>query len=129
MLAGGAVSEVIEWDDAATMAAIETDADDVEANGTTVRLRNLARRAGLDALDVDLLLVALAPDLDARFERLYGYLNDDVTRRRATISLAIELAGTSPWLASTKARLSAEGPLVSSSLVVIEEPERRILAR
>ncbi|NEB79663.1 ATP-binding protein, partial [Streptomyces sp. SID14478] len=36
----------------------------------------LARDFGLTPLDVDLLLVALAPDLDARFERLYGYLND-----------------------------------------------------
>ena len=50
---------------------------------------------GLDELDLELLLIALAPDLDARFERLYAYLNDDVSRRRATIGLALELAGRS----------------------------------
>ena len=47
------------------------------------------RACGLSDLDVELLLVALVPDLDSRFERLYGYLNDDVTRRRATIGLAL----------------------------------------
>ena len=52
-----------------------------------------AQAFALDPLDVDLLLVALAPDLDARFERLYGYLHDDVTRRRASIGLALELVG------------------------------------
>ena len=36
------------------------------------------------------------PDLDARFELLYGYLHDDVTRRRASIGLALELAAPSP---------------------------------
>ena len=49
--------------------------------------------AGSSDLDVELLLVALAPDLDTRFERLYGYLNDDVTRRRATIGLALRAVG------------------------------------
>ena len=51
------------------------------------------RACGLTDLDVEILLVALVPDLDARFERLYGYLNDDVTRRRATIGLALEIGG------------------------------------
>ena len=50
-----------------------------------LRLRRLARDAGLTPLDVELLLIALLPDLDTRFERLYGYLNDDVTRRRASV--------------------------------------------
>ena len=38
-------------------------------------------------------MIALLPDLDSRFERLYGYLNDDVTRRRASVGLALQLAG------------------------------------
>ena len=42
-------------------------------------------------MDLELLLVALAPDLDPRFERLYGYLHDDVSRRRASVGLALEL--------------------------------------
>ena len=54
------------------------------------------------ALDVELLVIALLPDLDSRFERLYGYLNDDVTRRRATVGLALELAGASPTSAAAR---------------------------
>ena len=74
--------------------------------------------------------MALAPDLDARFERLYGYLHDDVTRRRASIGLALELAGAlpaSPALAApadARARRSSTG-----GLVVVEEPERPFLTR
>lgn len=57
----------------------------------------LAARFALAPLDLDLLLVALAPDLDTRFERLYGYLNDDLTRRRPTVGLALELCGQRGW--------------------------------
>ena len=59
---------------------------------STTRPRLRARLAGSAArararcrsLDLDLRRGASLPDLDTRFERLYGYLNDDVTRRRAT---------------------------------------------
>ncbi|MGH3928862.1 MAG: ATP-binding protein, partial [Pseudonocardiaceae bacterium] len=75
----------------AAMADVEAAADAAERAGRPVRLRELARSMGLNPLDVELLLVALAPDLDSRFEQLYGYLNDDVTRRRAAVGMALRL--------------------------------------
>ena len=78
---------------AARLAAIEAEADAAEAAGGDLRLRRLARSFGLDEYDVELLLIALAPDLDPRFERLYAYLHDDVSRRRASTGLALELSG------------------------------------
>ncbi len=89
----------------------------------------LARNAGLGALDVRLLVTALLPDLDSRFERLYGYLNDDVTRRRASIGLALELAGASPTSAAARRALSPSGPLVDLGLVLVEDPDRPFLTR
>ena len=93
------------------------------------RLRELAQAAALVDLDVELLLIALIPDLDTRFERLYGYLNDDVTRRRATIGLALEVSGASALSAGHRARLSAHGPIVDRGLVLVEEAERPFLTR
>jgi len=110
-------------------AAIEQRADQAEAAGADLRLRRLARSFGLDAVDVELLLVALAPDLDVRFERLYGYLHDDVSRRRASVGLALELAGQDPFLASARRRLGPAGPLVAGGLVIVEDVERPVLTR
>jgi hypothetical protein len=107
---------------------IEADADAAIAGGADVRLRRLAASFGLDAADVELLLVALAPDLDARFERLYGYLHDDVSRRRASVGLSLELAGTLLDPAGARHRLIA-GPLVTGGLVVVEDGERPFLTR
>jgi hypothetical protein len=45
----------------------------------------------LSAFDVDLILLALAPKLDLRYERLYAYLQDDVTRTWPSVDLALNL--------------------------------------
>ena len=79
------------------------------------RLRRWPGRAGLTALDVELLLIALVPDLDSRFERLYGYLNDDVTRRRATVGLALELAGRLADVGRARGPAGAGRPAASTT--------------
>ncbi|WP_338595711.1 ATP-binding protein [Saccharopolyspora sp. SCSIO 74807] len=86
-----------------------------------LRLPRLAADFGLTELDVELLLVALAPEVDPRFERFYGYLNDDVTLRRPTTGLALELCGM-PLAGDGRFRLAEGAPL--SSLLEVAEPER-----
>jgi hypothetical protein len=109
--------------------AVEADAEATEAAGADVRLRRLVRSFDLQPLDVELLLVALAPDLDPRFERLYGYLHDDVSRRRASIGLALELVGAGGASGAGRARLGVSGPLVAGGLLVVEDTERPFLTR
>ncbi|PVC87766.1 ATPase [Streptomyces sp. CS090A] len=92
------------------------------------RLAGLARSFGLVELDVELLLVAMAPDIDARFERLYGYLNDDLTRRRPAIGLALELCGL-PAAGSGRFRFQPSAPLVAGGLLEIGDLERPLLSR
>jgi ATP-dependent 26S proteasome regulatory subunit len=59
--------------------------------GQTLRLEQLAVTFGLDDFDLDTLLICLAPSLDLRYERLYGFLQDDVTRKRPTVNLVLDL--------------------------------------
>jgi hypothetical protein len=104
-------------------------AREAEAAGLDIRLLALARAAALTEQDVELLLIGLLPDLDSRFERLYGYLNDDVTRRRATIGLALALADLSPLDSWARGRLTPSAPLIRHSLLLIEDAERPFLTR
>ncbi|ROT29443.1 ATP-binding protein [Micromonospora sp. HM5-17] len=97
--------------------------------GATPRLHRLARDFGLTELDVEVLLVALLPDVDPRYERLYGYLNDDVSRRRATVGLALELCGISPGDAAGRSRFAASAPLVDGGLLRVEQPDQPYLSR
>ncbi|MCR8575235.1 ATP-binding protein [Streptomyces sp. Isolate_219] len=100
-----------------------------EVPGPSDRSVTLAGRFGLSALDLQILLAALAPDVDRSFEPLYGYLNDDVGRRRATVALVLDLAGTGPYEAGARARFHPAAPLLSGGLLVIEDEDRPLPGR
>ncbi len=46
---------------------------------------------GLTAAELDVLLVTLAPEVDPRYERLFSYLQDDVTKKRPSVDLVLNL--------------------------------------
>src|SRR3981081_3688797 len=108
---------------------IEAAADAGEREGADLRLRRLARNFHLDEINIELLLIAMAPDVDARFERLYGYLQDDVSRRRASIARGTDLGGLPSSSAYARSRLAAGAALVDEYMVQVEEHERPVLTR
>jgi SpoVK/Ycf46/Vps4 family AAA+-type ATPase len=116
-------------DTAALAAETEAKADEAEANGTDLRLRRLQRSFRLDGFDVELLLIALAPDLDPTFETLYAYLQNDVSRRRASTGLALELCDAAFGAGRNRQRLGPASPLVAGGLLAVEEPDRPYLTR
>ncbi|MFE2929982.1 ATP-binding protein [Streptomyces sp. NPDC059278] len=103
--------------------------DPGEAPTQHSRLTSLAAEFGLTALDTEILLIALVPDLDDRFEAFYGYLNDDVTRRRPSIGLALGLCGLSPADQAARGRLAARAPLREGRLLLAEDLDRPFLSR
>lgn len=93
------------------------------------QLATTAARLRLTELDTAVLLIALAPDLDRTFEPLYGYLNDDVSRRRGTVGLALELCAAPAHLPEARARFHLSAPLRALGLLTVEEAERPLLTR
>jgi ATP-dependent 26S proteasome regulatory subunit len=59
--------------------------------GVYLRLPHLSSVFGLSDFETDILLLALAPELDQRYQKLYSYVQDDVTRKRPTVGLALQL--------------------------------------
>ena len=51
----------------------------------------LCEVAQLDMLDLAIVAIALAPDIDLRYERIYAYLQDDVSRKRPCPDLIANL--------------------------------------
>jgi hypothetical protein len=97
------------------------------APGESPRLDRLVQRCGLSELEANLLIVALAPELDARYLRIFGYLQDDMTRRRPSVGLALDLL-----CQSQRERLAARGclapaaPLLKFDLVrLLDDPDDR----
>jgi SpoVK/Ycf46/Vps4 family AAA+-type ATPase len=59
--------------------------------GILLRLERLKELFQLSAFDVDVLLAGLAPEVDLKYEKLYGYLQDNLSRKRPSIDLILEL--------------------------------------
>lgn len=81
-------------------------------------LLQLKQRFQLIPFDADVLLLCLAPELDLKFEKLYAYLQNDVTAKRPTIDLALRLhCPTLPQKVEARARFTNDAPLFKHQLV------------
>jgi AAA+ superfamily predicted ATPase len=75
---------------------------------------------GLTAFDLDVILLGLAQEIDLRYERLYAYLQDDVTRRRPGIDLALNiLCSSAAEKLQQRERFAPDAPLICCRLIEI----------
>jgi AAA+ superfamily predicted ATPase len=88
-------------DEALSQALAKTDAQ-------TDPLAHLVVALGLNPLEFRVVLLSLAPELDARYQRWIGLLMDDLTRRCGTLALFAELLGEP---AEVRSRLATSGRL------------------
>ncbi len=88
------------------------------AEGFNLRLRQVAQSFGLDGFEEEVLLICLAPDLDQRYERIYSYLQDDVTRKRPSIGLTADLLASAAHSRPAElAHFAWDAPLIRWELV------------
>jgi SpoVK/Ycf46/Vps4 family AAA+-type ATPase len=94
--------------------------------GVELRLDRLQQNFGLDAFEVDILLICLAVEIDLRYEKLYAYLNDDVTKKRPSVELVLNLLAPSVEAGFDARRyFSADAPLFRSHLLALfEDPSQ-----
>ena len=82
-----------------------------EAAGIPLRLPRLTRIFDLSGIEVDVLLICLAIELDLRYEKLYAYAQDDVTKKQPRVDLILNVLG--PDLASRLAARTVFLPTAS----------------
>ncbi len=46
---------------------------------------------GLSPFELEIVMICLAPELDRKYDRIYAYLQDDITRKRPSIDLALDI--------------------------------------
>ncbi|QCP49802.1 ATP-binding protein [Trinickia violacea] len=96
------------------------------AAGVELRLERLRSLFGLSELDVGVLLISVAVGLDARYERLYAYLQDDVTKTRPSVDLVLNLLEVDPLRRfAARACFDADAPLRRYRLIeMFDDPSR-----
>lgn len=90
----------------------------------TSRLAWLSQTFGLSFFEMDIILIALASEIDLRYENLYAYLQNDVTRKRPTVDLALNLLCKSPdEKLARRIHLDSDAPLVKQGIIhLITDP-------
>jgi ATPase family associated with various cellular activities (AAA) len=91
------------------------------AAGAPTPMQRLAAVLGLSPFEQDVLLLALAAEVAPAIADLYGYVQDDATRRSPTLELALSLCATDePDSLESRRRLVGQASLERFSLTVPE---------
>ncbi|MCK4937538.1 MAG: ATP-binding protein [Methanosarcinales archaeon] len=86
--------------------------------GKELRLHLLADLFNLKSFEIDILLIALAPEFDLRYEKLYSYLQNDVTKKLPQVDLAMHLLFTSiEERIKGREYFSPEAPLIKNRII------------
>jgi ATP-dependent 26S proteasome regulatory subunit len=98
-----------------------------EVAGLSVPLFRLARRFDLSPFEQFTLVTCVAPEVDSRFETLYAYVQNDVTKKRPTPDLILKLFCSSlPESLLMRGMLCPDGTLLRVPLIHFgkEPPDR-----
>lgn len=95
--------------------------------GVIHKLQSLVNIFSLSGFDRDVLLICLAPELDLRYEKLYSYLQDDVTKKYPTVDLVLNLLSNSlEEKIKYREYLSNKSPLIRHGFIeLFEEPSQQ----
>ncbi|WP_394327751.1 ATP-binding protein [Haloferax larsenii] len=104
--------------------AIEEERTAAVDSGVELRLQTLVDAFDLTRQHLDVLLLALFPDIDPAGAELFSELHNDASKQRPTVSLVADLFSTTPATFLTATDLFGQGsPLSEYRLLVLEPPE------
>jgi len=116
-------------DETEVAALLDGPANDMAKHLDAGRLDALVERLNLDPFEVAVLLAAVAAEVEPGYERVYGFLQDDLTQRRPTVGLLLRLYGA---LASSPAQardcLHPAAPLLLAGVVSLSDGPQTPLA-
>lgn len=81
---------------------------------------------GLTASEVDILLICILPELDPRYRRLFGYLQDDASRTRPSVELALQIAAPPD---AGRELFEGSRPLLANRLLIDALPDEPLPMR
>ncbi len=102
---------------------------DASSAGADLRWLRLRDRFQLSAFELETLLVCLAPDVQRGFERVFGFLNDNIAQRAPGADLLLRLLAPRSTHSQLRALFSADSRLLRQGLLQAQEIGGRTLFR
>lgn len=101
-------------------------------NGVYLPLLKLSRLFQLSPFEMDVVLICLALELDPKYEKLYAYLQDDITKKIPSVCLILDLlCSTGEERLDARTYFFDHAPLLKYRLITFtaDSRERPLLAR
>jgi SpoVK/Ycf46/Vps4 family AAA+-type ATPase len=97
---------------------IEKKIAETRKHGIEMRLDRLRTDFGLCRKDLDILLLLLSSEISAGYEKIFAYLQDDLTRKKPSVELVLNILSSNlAEKMSIRSRLTAQAPLVVNGIV------------
>jgi ATP-dependent 26S proteasome regulatory subunit len=102
--------------------------------GITFKLSQLEKMFGCSPLEIAMIIVCMAPELDQKYRKLFSYLHNDTTRKHPSVDLVLNLVCNSyQEKVAARSSFSLQSPLFKNRLIEFIENEfdknRPLLAR
>jgi hypothetical protein len=106
---------------------------EISSEQTSIQIRSdsllawLQNTFGLSSFDLDILAISLAPELDRHYERVYAYLQDDMSNKKPTVDMVLNLLCSSvPEKLSRRKHFTTNSPLINHRLLhLCPEPHQQ----
>ncbi|NEO41061.1 MAG: ATP-binding protein [Moorea sp. SIOASIH] len=105
----------------------------VSSEQTSIQIRAdsllawLQKTFSLSAFDLDILAIALAPELDRQYERIYVYLQDDMSSKKPTVDLVLNLLTSKiPEKLSRRQHFTTLAPLIHHHLIYLSSESTQL---
>ncbi|MFN6485360.1 MULTISPECIES: ATP-binding protein [unclassified Nostoc] len=106
---------------------------EISSEQTSITIRSdsllawLQTTFGLSTFDLDILAIALAPELDRHYEKVFAYLQDDMSNKRPTVDMVLNLLCSSvPEKLSRRKHFTTNSPLIYHRLLhLCPEPHQQ----
>ncbi|MFH1217127.1 MAG: AAA family ATPase [Pseudomonadota bacterium] len=83
----------------------------------------LAAMFGLSPLEVQMIVICLAPELERKYDTIYAFLQDDITRKKPSIDLILDLLAETREEKWTMRRLLVSGSRLQRSGILEHVPD------
>ncbi|HXU36644.1 MAG TPA: AAA family ATPase [Blastocatellia bacterium] len=91
-------------------------------NGADILLGRLSQLFGLTRFDEECLLFCLAAEIDRKYEKVYGYLQDDVTQKSPGVDLLLGLlCKTTEEKVAARSAFDSQAPLLKYRLLQVND--------
>jgi hypothetical protein len=110
-------------------AAVSARVEESLRQGIILPLYQLAYLFHLTPFELDAILICLAPELDLKYETLYAYLHNDVTKKQPSVNLILELlCPTGEQRMNARTAFYVQAPLLKYALLkLVDDAEQKPL--